>query len=126
LPLGQQPQQLHRDSSAGVADLTSSVLPHDAHSSSSNVPSSSDNAGSPSKGWTQRSHSEQLRPHLSPKLASDAAGSGAPGLGSRPNKGAALEGSGGGGDAESHHVVMSSGALLHHLGASSHQRTSGD
>jgi hypothetical protein len=126
LPLGQQPQHLHRDSSAGVADLTSSVLPLDGHSST-NAPNSGDNAGSLSKGWTQRSHTEQLRPHLSPKLASDLAGSGGTtGLGSRPNKGAALEGSGGGGDAESHHVVMSSGALLHHLGASSQQRTSGD
>lgn len=125
MPLGQQPQQLHRDSSAGVPDLTSNVLPHDAHNSS-NMPSSNDNAGSPSKGWTQRSHSEQLRPHLSPKLPGEAVASGATGLGSRSNKGAAVEGSGGGGDAESHHVVMSSGALLHHLGASSHQRTSGD
>jgi hypothetical protein len=145
LPLGQQPQQLHRDSSAGVADVpaASSLLPHDgrksphgAHNSSSSSAaaaaggssSSADKGGGGSSRWAQRTHStQQPRLHLASEHGSPGAGapSGGGGVGSRAAaKGGLLDP--GGGEDESHHVVMSSGALLHHLGANSHQRSSAD
>lgn len=144
LPLGQQPQQLHRDSSAGAADVpvASSLLPHDgrksphsAHNSSSSSAaaaaggsSSVDKGDGGSSPWAQRTHSmQQPRLHLASEHGSPGAGA-APsggGVGSRAAaKGGLLDP--GGGEDESHHVVMSSGALLHHLGANSHQRSSAD
>lgn len=144
LPLGQQPQQLHRDSSAGTPDVpAASLLPHDgrksphgAHgnSGSSTAAAGGSSSSSADKGgggspWAQRTHSEQPRLHLPSEHGSAAAAAtgGGGGVGSRAAaKGAGLLDPGGGGDDESHHVVMSSGALLHHLGANSHQRSSAD
>lgn len=143
LPLGQQPQQLHRDSSAGTPDVPAASLlpphdgrkpPHGAHGSStaaagggSSSSSSADKGGGGSP-WVQRTRSEQQpRLHLPSEHGSAVAAAATSGVGSRAAaKGAGLLDPGGGGDDESHHVVMSSGALLHHLGANSHQRSSAD
>jgi hypothetical protein len=115
LPSGAPQQQLHRDSTGGASDFMGSVMQHDGHT----TPHKSSNASSSSS-----SHSEQLRPlHVSPKLPGEAGGGHVGGMSSRVAKAGALLDPGGGAEG-SHHVVMSSGALLHHLGAASHQRTS--
>lgn len=130
LPVGHtQQQQLHRDSSAGAPD---SVMPtslgHDAHDAllHSSQMTSSEQQGSGLKGGWQRGQSEQLHPlqQVSPRSAADGFMAGAAGeraAGSRPAKAGVLLDPGGGVDDQAHHVVMSSGALLHHLGAASHR-----
>jgi len=129
LPVGHtQQQQLHRDSAAGAPN---SVLPaglgHDAHEAlHSSQMASSEQQGSGLKGGWQRGQNEQLHPlqQVSPRSAADGFTAGAAGeraAGSRPAKAGVLLDPGGGVDDQAHHVVMSSGALLHHLGAASHR-----